>query len=209
VNALAFSPDGRTLAIGSGEPSRSGQIQLWEVATRRVAQEFNNVHSDTVFGLAFSRSGQFLASCAADRFMRVIDLSTGKVARSFEGHTHHVLGVAWMDNGRTLATAGADDVVKTWDFRTGERRKNIDGFEKEVTAITSVAGEQFLVASGDHQVRVVNANGETVHAYDGAKDFLYTAAATGDGKRIIAGGQDGVLYVWDGSGNLLSRLMTR
>jgi WD40 repeat protein len=207
VNALAFSPDGRTLATGSGEPSRNGQIQLWNVATGRLTQEFNDVHSDAVFGLAFSRNGQYLASSAADRFMRILDLSTGKVTRSFEGHTHHVLGVAWKQDGRTLATAGADDVVKIWDFRGGERRKNIGGFEKEVTSISCFADGQFLAASGDHQVCVVNENGETVHGFKGAKDFLYSAAATPDGKWIIAGGQDGILWVWDGvTGKLTGQL---
>jgi WD40 repeat protein len=204
VNALAFSPDGQTLAMGSGEPTRSGQIQLWSVTTGRLNREFNEVHSDAVFGLAFSRNGQYLASSAADRFMKVIDLRTGKVARAFEGHTHHVLGVAWKQDGRTLATAGADNVVKIWDFRTGERRKNIDGFEKEVTSISGFTEDRFLVTSGDHQVRIVNEKGETVRTLSNAKDFLYSAAGTTDGKRIIAGGQEGTLWVWDAlSGELL------
>ena len=209
VNALAFSPDGQTLATGSGEPSRSGQVHLWNVKTGGLTQEFGNVHSDTILGLEFSRSGQYLASSAADRFMKVIDLSAGKVTRSFEGHTHHVLGVAWKQDGRTLATAGADSVVKLWDFRSGERRKNIDGFEKEVTTIVAFGPEQFLASSGDHNVRALNDKGETVRTFSGATDFLYSTAATPDGKRVIAGGQDGILWVWDGrTGALTARLQS-
>jgi WD40 repeat protein len=207
VNALAFSPDGQTLATGSGEPSRSGQIQMWNVRTGRLTKEFNTVHSDTVLGLEFSRNGQSLASSSADRFMKISDVSDGRIARVFEGHTHHVLGVAWAEDGRSLATAGADNVVKLWDFRSGERRKTIDGFEKEVTSISGVAGGQFLAASGDHQVRLLNDKGELVRAFSGGKGFVYTGAATSDGKLVVAGGDDGVLRVWNGlTGELSAEL---
>lgn len=123
VNALAFSRDGRQFATGSGEPSRGGEIKLWEVATAQSVRDFPKVHSDVVFSLEFSPDGKLLASGAADRMARVIDLATSKVARSFEGHTHHVLGVSWSADGRTLATAGADGVVKVWDTTTGDRKK--------------------------------------------------------------------------------------
>jgi hypothetical protein len=39
ANSLAFSPDGKTLAIGSGEPSRSGDITLWDVATGTLTKD--------------------------------------------------------------------------------------------------------------------------------------------------------------------------
>ncbi len=93
VTALDFSPDGKTLAIGSGEPSRSGQIVLFDLATP-ASQRWpsKEPHSDTVNCLAFSPDGQQLASCAADRFVKLWNVADGKLVRSFEGHTHHVLG---------------------------------------------------------------------------------------------------------------------
>src|SRR5204862_2984918 len=109
----------------------------------------------------FSPDGTLLASGAADKFLRVSSLSSGKLLKSFEGHTHHVLGVGWKQDGRTLASAGADALVKVWNFTTGERLKNIEGFGKEVTSIgfVGVTG-QFVAASGDGQLRLVRDNGE-------------------------------------------------
>ncbi|HTD85564.1 MAG TPA: NB-ARC domain protein, partial [Candidatus Binatia bacterium] len=153
----------------------------------------------------FSPDGTMLASGAADKFLHVIDLASSKVIKSFEGHTHHVMGVSWKRDGRTLASAGADAVVKVWDFTTGERKKNIDGFGKEATAISFVGyTDQAVVSCGDAQVKLVKDNGETVRSFSGA-DFLYSAAATPDGAFVIAGGQDGVLRVWNGrDGTLVS-----
>jgi WD40 repeat protein len=200
VNALCFSPDGRFVATGGGEPTRGGEIKVWQVADGKLAGEFKNVHSDTVFALDFSRDGSFLASGAADRFAKVVEVATGKVVKTYEGHTHHVLGVSWKADGRTLVTAGADNVVKVWDVTSGERRKNVEGAAKEVTtvAFVGVTGE-FLAASGDGQLRLLRENGDKVRSFEGASDFLHAAAVTPDGLTVIAGGQESVLRVWDGT----------
>ncbi|MBI4664429.1 MAG: hypothetical protein HY735_37010 [Verrucomicrobia bacterium] len=200
VNAVRFSPDGRRLATGSGEPTRGGEIKIWDVNGGQLVHDLRDVHSDVVFSLDFNPDGKYLASGAADKFVRVVALATGKVVKSFEGHTHHVLGVSWKREGRTLASAGADNVIKIWDFVTGERKKNIDGFNKEVTAASFIGiTDQVVATSGDSQVRIVKENGDKVRSFDGVTDFMYAVAATPDGKTIVAGGQDGVLRVWNGS----------
>ena len=88
INALAFSHDGKLLATGSGEPSRGGEIKLWNPADGILVRDLPNVHTDAVFGLDFSPDDKFLASGAADKMARVVELASGKVIRSFEGHTH-------------------------------------------------------------------------------------------------------------------------
>jgi WD40 repeat protein len=206
VNAVRFSPDGKSLATGGGEPTRDGEIKLWQVDTGNLIRSFTNVHSDSVFSVDFSPDGKYLASGAADKFVKVIELGTGRIVKQFEGHTHHVLGVSWNRNERSLASAGADNVVKIWDFVKGEKTKNIAGFDKEVTAISFVGyTDQALVVSGDAKVRLVREDASDVRSFAGATDFIESAAVTPDGKIVIAGGQDSVLRVWDGTnGKLLA-----
>ena len=200
VNAVAFSRDGKQLATGSGESSRDGEVKLWDAATGQLAKEFSRIHSDAVFSLDFSPDGKLIASGSADKMARITDLATGKVVRSFEGHTHHVLGVSWSPDGRTLATAGAEGMVKVWDFTTGDRKKNIEGYEKEVTAVRFVAATGNIVtSSGDNRVRLVALDGKEVRTFPEVSDFMQGAAASADGKLIVAGGQDSVLRVWNGA----------
>jgi WD40 repeat protein len=201
VNALAFSRDGKQLATGGGEPSRGGEIKLWDVASGQLVRDFPKTHSDAVFSLDFSPDGKFLASGAADKMARVIELSSEKIVRNFEGHSHHVLGVSWSADGRMLATAGADGMVKVWDFTTGERKKNIEGYDKEVTAVRFVgAGATLLTSSGDSKVRLVGTDGNEVRTFSEVADFMECAAVSADGKLVVAGGQDSVLRVWNADG---------
>jgi WD40 repeat protein len=209
VISLDFSPDGKLLATGGGEPSRSGELKLWNVADGKLARELTDAHSDTVFGVDFSADGKYLASSAADKFVKVFEVDSGKFVRSFEGHTHHVLGVSWQADGKTLASAGADNVIKIWNFETGEQKRTIQGFAKQVTAISFVGDTANTIsASGDMTVRLHRTdNGQNVRSYAGGTDFMNAAVSTPNGKLIAGGGQDSVLWLWNGeNGQVIKNL---
>jgi len=211
VNAIRFTSDGRQLVTGGGEPSRGGEIKIWRVRDGALVRELNNVHSDSVFALDISPDGKLLASGAADRFAKVTELSTGKVVKTFEGHTHHVLGVAWKRDQRTLLTAGADNVAKVWNAESSERRKNIEGFGKEVTAAAFIGiGDEALLTSGDGQVALFKDKGDKVRSFSGATDYVYATATTPDGSIVVAGGADGILRAWNGKdGKILAEFANR
>lgn len=197
VNALDFSPDGSRLAIGGGVPSRSGQVVIWTLDDDKPHRTLEDLHSDSVLCLQFSADGKRLVTGAADKFVRLVNLEDGKVIRTFEGHTHHVLGVSLRRDGKVIASAGADNTLRFWDAESGERRKSAGGFEKEVTAARFVGdGDTVVACSGDAKVKTFKDTGGEDKSLPGAADFMYTAAASGDGKLIAAGGQDGVLRVW-------------
>ena len=205
VTALAFNSDGKILATGGGEPSRSGELKLWNVADGSLIREIKEAHSDVIYGLEFSPNDKLIASCGADRFAKIFEVASGKFVRSFEGHTHHVLGVSWRADGRLLATSGADNVIKIWNVKTGDQTRTISGFGKEVTSIHFVAdGDMVVASSGDKTVQMKNAgNGGNVRSFGGASDFMYSAGASANGKVIVAGGQDSVVRVWKDDGNSL------
>ena len=198
VTALDFSADGQLLAAAGGEPSRSGEIKIFNVEDGSLAMELDEPHSDTVFAVDFSRDGQYIASCGSDRFIKVFQVNDGSFVRSFEGHTHHVLGVAWSADGRELASSGADMVMKIWDFRTGDQKRTISGFSKEITSISYVGDTTNVVSScGDKNVHIKRAdNGGNVRALTGSTDFVYSVAVSADGKVVIAGGQDSTVRFW-------------
>ncbi len=201
VLALDFSHDGKRLATGGGDPSRSGELLIWDVEKRSVVQNFKDAHSDTVLSVQFSRDDKSLLSGAADKFVKMFDVASGKHVRSFEGHTHHVLGVAWKGDASLIASAGADNQIKVWNVETGEQTRTIAGYNKQVTAVQFMGvGENIVSCGGDATVRFhKTSDGANYRNFAGAADFMYSTAAARDESLVVSGGEDGILRVWNGA----------
>lgn len=211
VTCLAFSPSGKLLACGGGAPTQDGELKLVDVEKAQVVKEIkDNAHSDTVFGLAFSPDEKLLVSGGADKFVKVFDVDSGKFQKSFEGHTHHVMGVGFSTDGKLIASAGADNAVKLWDYAKGEQLRPINNAHtKQVTGLAFVPKTgNFVTCSGDQQVRMWNTNGGNVRNYAAGNDYLFCVAVSGDGAIVVAGGQEGVLRIYNGnSGALVKTLL--
>lgn len=208
VLALDFSPDGAKLAVGSGKPSRSGQLQVWDVASRSLEREIADAHSDTVLDVRFSPDGKSLLSCSSDKFAKVWDLANGSHVRSFEGHTHHVLAADWQPDMTRIATAGGDNTLKVWDVETGEQKRTITTHRKQVTGLRFVGtAETVLSCSGDRTVRTFNAaNGKNLRTLSGSVDYIHSLARSQDESIVVSGAENGVVRVWSGrDGKLLAK----
>jgi eukaryotic-like serine/threonine-protein kinase len=105
--ALAFSPDGRFLAVG-GEQS----VELFQAATGRPVRALHG-HTRGVYALAFSPDGERLVSAAGDQTMRLWDVESGQellALRALVGAGHRV---AFSRGGRRIVAASID--VTVWE----------------------------------------------------------------------------------------------
>ncbi len=209
VMAIAYSPDGKYMATGGGAPSQDGELKLFD-SNGKLIQLIKNSHSDTIFGLAFSPDSKHLASCGADKFVKVWEIPSGKLTKTFEGHTHHVLDVSWQPDGKQLASGGADNVVKIWDYDKGEQIRTINAHAKQITKLSYIAKtNNFLTTGGDNQLKMWNPQGGNMRTYPGSNDFIYALAISNDGKLIIAGGEEGIIRIYNGDNGQLIKAITQ
>jgi WD40 repeat protein len=200
VTALAFSPDGKLLASGGGDPSRTGEIIVWDMAKKSMLKHFPDIHSDMVNSVEFSRDGKLLVSGGADKFARVTDRETGKQLHAFEGHTSLVLGASLQANGRVLASVGADGEIKVWNLVNGDRAGKQAGYKKEITSIRFLGlTDQAFVTTAESKARILRVpmgNPSNVRELAGAVDVLHTGSVSAGGGLVAAGGESGIFRIW-------------
>jgi WD40 repeat protein len=128
IESIAFSPDGKLLAVAGGSPGRFGEIQVWDVAKRKLKLSAP-VTFDTVYGVSWSHDGSKLAFGAADNTMRAIESATGKQVLFQGAHSDWVLGTVFSKDSTYLVSISRDRSMKLTEVATQR-------FIDNVTSIT-------------------------------------------------------------------------
>jgi WD40 repeat protein len=128
-NALAISPDGKLLAVGT----ITGRVALFDLASRTLVRtiEAYGPHEAGVASLAFSPDSRFIATGPTlsifrpegperelvahipEDPIRIWNVTDGKLARSFKAKLGPVRSLAWSPDGKYLVS-GTDDAARLW-----------------------------------------------------------------------------------------------
>lgn len=111
-NSLAFSPDGKKLAL-----SRKGSdnVEIRDVITGRMIRPLGE-HSAQVNQVAYSPDGKWIASGSEDRSIKVWNAVTGELESTLRGHRGRVTDVAFSPESRSLFSTGWDGTLRVWSL---------------------------------------------------------------------------------------------
>jgi mono/diheme cytochrome c family protein len=189
--SLAFSPDGKLLASGSGTPAQVGEVKLWNPKTGEVVKDLLTT-SDSVFCVAFSPDGKRLAAGGADRAIRVWNVETGEQQLLIEDHADWVMSVAWSPDGSKLVSASRDKTSKVFDTASGDSIVTFPGHGEPVFAAAfSPDGKLVASAGRDKQVRLWNpADAKQARAIGGHANEIYNVIYATEGPTLFTTSAD-------------------
>jgi WD40 repeat protein len=150
ITQLAFSPDGRFLAVASDRIA----VEIWDISTSSLVTELTG-HRAATAAVAFSRDGRTLATGSWDKTIRLWDTSAWSLITQWSAHDSYLTALAYSPDGSLIASGGEDDAVNIWPAQGGERLFHLLGSGISVGSLAfSPAGDILVSAYGDSQARV-------------------------------------------------------
>ncbi|MFF1377437.1 hypothetical protein [Streptomyces sp. NPDC058308] len=190
VHALAFTPDGRTLAIGGMNGKGQGTVQLWDTVSLKSRTPLP-VPGGRVASVAIAADGRALATAAANGRVRLWDLGKRRLRAMYFVPAAEVIFLKFSPDSRTLATSGSDLRIRLWDTATGKARTMLAGHSALIGDLTFSSDGRSLASSAvDGDVRLWDMTAEAARAPTIPRSDEPAAMAFSPDGRLLATGSN-------------------
>ena len=209
VTSVAYSPDGSRIVSGSSDRT----VRIWDAQSSQPLGEPLAGHGGYVTSVAYSPDGSRIVSGGGDNTVRIWDAQTGQqVGEPLKGHDGYVDSVAYAPDGNRIVSGSRDNTVRIWNVQTGQPLgEPLTGHDGDVASVAySPDGSRIVSGGRDNTVLIWDAQtgqplGEPLKGHDddvysvaySTNDSRISVAYSPDGSRIVSGGGDNTVHIWD------------
>lgn len=201
VEAMALSPDGKTLATGSFQ-----EVVLWDIEKGTIKTRIKGF-ADRVVAVAWSPDGKYFVTGGGapteDGEMKLFDAAGKQVFEFKSPHSDTVFGVCFSADNSKLASCGADKFVKTWEIPSGKFIKQFEGHTHHVLDVGWFPdGKQLASAGADNVVKIWDfEKGEQVRTVNAHQKQVTRLMFAGKSGNFITTSGDQNVKMWNTGGN--------
>jgi RNA polymerase sigma factor (sigma-70 family) len=187
ILALAYSPDGKTVAVGFNDRS-----EIWDTQTWKKLSQFG----EGAVALAYSPDGRRLADAPRQgENAQLHDLSNGGLV-AVKGHTGKITAVAFSPDGKVLVTGSKDKTVRLWDAATAREIRLLNGSGGEIASVAfSPDGRTLATGGGDRTFLLWDVASGRILSKTQSPAAVTALAFSPDGNQIAAVSRDGSILL--------------
>jgi WD40 repeat protein len=200
---VAVAPDGKVVST-----SLDKTLKVWNINSGELLLTFEGLTCSLC--VAVTSDGKIVSasinSTTYNGKILVLDINSGKILRTLEGHSSDVKGLAVTTDGKVVS-ASSDHTLKVWDISSGKLIHTLESHKDLVCGVAVTLDGKAISASADGTLKVWDiSTGELIRTLEGHINRVENVAVTLDG-RAISASDDHTLKVWDiNSGDLLITL---
>jgi WD repeat-containing protein 1 (actin-interacting protein 1) len=206
VFGTAFSPDGATLVSVGGDR----KIWLYDGKTAEPRGQIGeDVHTGSIFGVAWDKDSKRIATCSADQTVRIWDVEAGKAVTTWrmgeEGVVsvpHHQVGITWPARSDGLVISVDLDGNLNYLVEGNQKPERVvQGHQKNITASTLNSGSLYTASYEGRvcQWDIATGSAERVKGETHPSTVSGMAADPGSNKTYSVGWDDSLRSISSGS----------
>ncbi|KAF9935832.1 hypothetical protein BGZ67_002930 [Mortierella alpina] len=199
---------GTTVASASGDST----VKIWDIkGSKASCRATLGGHSGDVYTVKYHPTSNHVVSGGYDKIVRLHDLTTGQVVKTFSGHQLAVSKVILNPIGNLVVSGSKDNTIKFWDLVSGVCVRTITSHLGEVTSVAMNSNGTLLLSSSKDNsnrlwdVRMTRPLRKLKGHQNTSKNFIRAGFA--HNSLLVGGSEDGLVYIWDQeSGDILQKL---
>ncbi len=193
VRALAFAPDGATLATSGMD----GRIQLWKIGARGRSQRLSG-HSEPVVSIQRVGDGGVLASAGRDRIVRLWDLREKSSMAEVRAADEELTALAVSPDGERFLAIARDGTAALWARSAKPLGRLPKDASTAIAAAFSPDGKSVATAHRDGKIRLWNGfDASPAGMLEGHESAAMGLAFSPDGTELASTGADNTLRLWN------------